>query len=84
MRRALRYATAQGLVALLLAGCEGRFSIPPQPREQVVAPAGDTITIAPNGTETIQPPQQSLCLARARGFRGLVPMDCGLAQSVRP
>jgi len=67
----------------LLAGCAGSFSIPPQPREPVVAPAGDTITIAPNGTETIQPPQP-LCLARARGFKGLVPIDCNLAQSVRP
>jgi hypothetical protein len=72
------------LIALGLTGCAGSFSIPPlQPREPVV-PAGDTITIAPNGTETIEPARAlPQCAMRAR-FAGTVTVPCDLATMVRP
>ena len=78
-------------LSLPLAGCAGSFSIPPQPPvvERLPSGGGAEVISAPGGaTEVIEPAQPALeaqtCYARARAFKGLVPMPCGLASMARP
>ena len=72
--------------ALLLVGCSGSFSIPPAPTIIDRPAAGGAEIIQSGGqTEIIEPQRPALtCMARARGFSGVVGMPCDLATLVRP
>jgi hypothetical protein len=72
------------LLALLLAGCNAidRPQVISQPNdddEVVALPGGGALILRRLAAAT-----EPKCLVRARGFRGLVPMDCRLAETVRP
>jgi hypothetical protein len=73
------------LVALaLLAGCNAvdRPQIVSQPNDDdeiVTLPGGGALIL-----RRLAAAQEPQCFVRARGFRGMVRMDCTLAETVRP
>ena len=67
----------------MLAGCAFKGSFLETPRETPAIPPGDTITINPEGGETVAP--ASMCQARARRFVGTVSVPCdAIARETRP
>jgi len=70
-------------IAFLAAGCNLAG------RPEVVRQAGgdDVVALPGGGTLLIQralQPEEPTCFARARNFRGFVPIPCNLAETVRP
>jgi hypothetical protein len=63
---------------LLLSGCAASLEFPPR---APAIPAGDTVTINPNGSETIAPPVAPECAVRVRNLS--VPLDCARAGAIR-
>lgn len=83
VQRLLRREAVVALLAVLLAGCNAidRPQIVSQPDsddEVVALPGGGALILR----RALQQKQQ--CLVRARGFRGLVPVDCDLVERIRP
>jgi len=73
------------MLALVLTGC----NVGPRPEILSQPNSDDEVVALPGGGALIlrrivqnQAPQQ--CWVRARSFRGFVPVDCDLAERIRP